>query len=97
MHVHLYERIWMWGAVVIIALFMATMGFAAVRQGMRPPSHIETIDPATAREDPRFADPGVTQNPDGGVTVHGLSFTFGFQPGEVRVPVNRRVTFRVAD
>jgi cytochrome c oxidase subunit 2 len=95
MRVDLYERLWLWGAALLIALFLATLGYAAVSQNFRPPSHVETIDPTTVREDPRFAEPRVVADPDGGVTVIGLAVTFAFQPAEIRVPANRRVTFRL--
>ena len=95
MKVDLYERIWLWAAAGLIAVFITTLGYAAVTQSIRPPSHVETIDPATARDDPRFASPGVETHPDGSVTVTAIALTFGFQPGEIRVPANRRVTFRL--
>ncbi len=94
MHVHLYERIWMWGAGAIVALFLGATGFAAVSQGRLPPSHVETVDPTTVWSDPRFAERGVTTNPDGSVVVTGIALMFAFQPNEIRVPVNRPVTFR---
>jgi cytochrome c oxidase subunit 2 len=95
MKVDLYERIWLWAAAALIAVFLTTLGYAAVTQSIRPPSHVETIDPATAREDPRFAEPAVAGHADGSVTATVIALTFAFQPGEIRVPANRRVTFRL--
>lgn len=95
MHVDLYERIWMWGAGAIIVVFLGAIAFAAVAQGRVPPSHVETIDPATVWNDPRFAERGVTANPDGSVNVTIIAMMFAFQPNEIHVPVNQPVTFRL--
>ncbi len=95
MHVDLYERLWMWGAGAIIALFLGSIGFAAASQGRLPPSHVETIAPRTAMSDPRFADRGVSINPDGSVDVTMVAMLFAFQPNEIRVPAGRPITFRM--
>lgn len=95
MQVGLYERLWMWAAGGLIVVMLGTLGYAVVIQGLRPPSHIETIDPQAARSDPRFATTGVATNPDGSVTVTGLAAMFAFDPGEIRVPARKRVTFRL--
>jgi cytochrome c oxidase subunit 2 len=95
MRVDLYERVWMRAATGLIVLFLATLGYAAVVQGIRPPSHIETIDPRTVWDDPRFAERGVVTREDGSVVVTSIAMTFAFQPAEIRVPANRRVTFRL--
>ncbi|MBI4538259.1 MAG: cytochrome c oxidase subunit II [Gemmatimonadetes bacterium] len=95
MHVDLYEKLWMWGAGVLVAVFVGAVVYTAAAQAIHPPSHMETIDPAAARTDPRFANPGVTERPDGGVEVVMLAQMFSFLPGEIRVPAGRPVTFRV--
>ena len=95
MHVHRYERFWMWGAAAIIVLFISTMGIGLVGQGLRPPSHVETIDPRTVWTDARFAERGVAANADGSVTVTAIALLFAYQPAEIRVPAGRRVTFRL--
>jgi hypothetical protein len=43
MKVDLYEKIWMYGTGVMLALFFASLANGAVRQGHHPPSHVETI------------------------------------------------------
>jgi cytochrome c oxidase subunit 2 len=87
MHVDLYEKIWMWGAGVIIAAFLGAIAFATASQGRIPPSHVETIDPETAWSDQRFTERGVE--------VRILAMMFAFQPNEIRVPLGRQVTFRI--
>lgn len=95
MKVGFYEKIWLWGAVVLIAAFLASVLSSTFGLGVRPPSHVETIDPRTVRADPRFAAPGVTERPDGSVEVVALAQIWAFVPNEVRVPAGRPVTFRV--
>jgi cytochrome c oxidase subunit 2 len=95
MHIHPYERFWMWAAVAIIVVFLGAMGASLVGQGIHPPSHVETIDPQAVWTDARFAERGVSTNPDGSVTVTGITLMFAFQPAEIRIPVARRVTFRL--
>ena len=96
MNVDFYEKIWMWAAAVIIALFLALTGVATVAWGIRTPSHIETIDPTQVMSDPRFAAAGVaTDSATGRVTVTMVAGTFFWLPAEVRVPAGRPVTFRL--
>jgi cytochrome c oxidase subunit 2 len=95
MNVDLYERIWMWGAAVIVAVFLTAIGVSTFAYAVRPPSHMETIDPATAMQDARFSAPGVTTAPDGSVHVTMIAMTFAFLPNEVHVPAGHPVTFRI--
>lgn len=95
MHVNVYEKFWMWGAGGIIGVFLTITLVIGVAQGRMPPSNVETIDPATAMTDPRFAERGVVTQPDGSVVVTGVALMFAFQPNEIRVPVGVPVTFRL--
>jgi len=95
MKVHIYEKVWIWAALAIIVVFVGSVLFGALAQASGPPSHVETIDPTTARTDPRFAQLEVVTNPDGSATVIALAQMFSFLPMEVRVPANREVTFRI--
>lgn len=96
MRVDAYERAWMWGSGVTIALFLGVTAFATISQGRQPPSHIETIDPQTIWTDERFANRGVVTNEDGSVTVTMISMMFAFQPNEIRVRAGQSVTFRIS-
>lgn len=95
MHVDLYEKFWMWFAGGIIVLFLGAIGLATYAQGRVPPSHVETIDPQNVWSDARFAERGVRENPDGSLEVTVVALMFAFQPGEIRVPAGREVTFRM--
>lgn len=95
MKVDLYERIWMWVAAALIAAFVAAIAVAAGVQAVRPPSHLETIDPATVYESEAFSNPGVEVADDGRVVVTIVAEMFLFDPDEIHVPANRPVTFRL--
>lgn len=95
MHIDLYEKFWLWGAALIIVVFLFSIGATVTGQALQPPSNVETIDPRTVPTDPRFAEPGVTINADGSATVRVIALMFGFIPGEIRVPRAVPVTFRI--
>lgn len=95
MKVDLYEKVWMWVAGALVVVFVGAVVYTGVAQAVRPPSHLETIDPRAARTDPRFANPGVREREDGSVEAVVLAQMFAFAPGEIRVPAGRRVTFRL--
>jgi cytochrome c oxidase subunit 2 len=95
MSVERYEKIWMWGAGVLIVLFLSAIGLTAGLHAVRPPSHIETVDPAALDTHPEFGTPAVTVRPDGSVVVTVVASMFSFAPDPIEVPVNRPVTFRL--
>jgi cytochrome c oxidase subunit 2 len=95
MKVDLYERIWMWGVSLMLAVFFASTAAAAFGRQIHPPSHIETIDPTKALSDPRFRRQGVTVDASGRVhaTVVGMMFTW--LPTELVLPSDTPVTFHL--
>ena len=93
--VDLYEKIWMWASVVMIGFFMSAIGYGAYSGAQHPASHVETIDPRTARQDARFAEPGVYLRADGGADVIMLAQMFSFTPNMIRVPAGKPITFRL--
>jgi cytochrome c oxidase subunit 2 len=95
MHVHLYERIWLWVATLMIAGFLGAMVFAASRHAVHPPSHIETIDPLKVRTESEFAKPEIRHLEDGTVEVIAVAEMFQFRPANIRVPVNTPIKFRM--
>ncbi|HSC30040.1 MAG TPA: cupredoxin domain-containing protein [Vicinamibacterales bacterium] len=95
MHVDLYERIWMWAAAVLLAVFLGAIFITAGAQAIHPPSHVETVDPTAIATHPEFGDPVVTTRPDGSVVVPVVALMFGFSPDPIEVPANVPVTFRI--
>ena len=95
MKVDLYERLWMWAAAAMIVVFVGSIAATAVGRALYPPSHVETVDPATVRTHPEFGRPGVTVEPDGRVRAVVVAQIWAFLPNEIRVPAGRPVTFRI--
>ena len=95
MHVDKYEKAWMWVAAALVAAFLAAILIAAGAQAVRPPSHVETIDPETVWDSEECSSPGVEELPDGSFRVTMVAEMFYFDPDEVIVTAGRRVTFRV--
>jgi cytochrome c oxidase subunit II len=95
MEVDLYERIWMWAAMALIVVFLGAIALTTGAQAIEPPSHVETIDPATIPTHPEFGSPKVTHRPDGSVVVPVVAAMFAFSPSPIEVPANVPVTFRI--
>jgi cytochrome c oxidase subunit 2 len=95
MNVDLYERIWMWSAGVIVAIFLGTIFVMAGAQAVHPASHLETVDPTALAEHPEFGNPTVTTRGDGTTVVTVVASMFVFAPDPIEVPANRPVVFRL--
>lgn len=95
MKVDLYERVWMWAAGVMLAFFFGTLANASLRDGMHPPSHVETIDPRTVFADARFSRQGLSVDPEGRLHVTVIGITFVWMPAELVLPADTRVTFHL--
>lgn len=95
MNVELYEKIWMWAASALIAVFLGAIFLMAGLHAVQPPSHVETVDPTTLSSHPEFGRPAVMARPDGSVVVSVVAQTFAFGPDPIEVPANQPVTFRL--
>ena len=96
MNTDFYERIWMWAAGVIIAMFITVIGMTTVAYGLHPPSHVETIEPSRVFSDSRFSKVGQpVEMADGTIEVQMVGLMFAFAPAEVRVPAGRPIRFRL--
>jgi cytochrome c oxidase subunit 2 len=95
MHVDFYERIWMWASAVIIVVFLGAIVLVTGSQAVRPPSHIETVDPTTLDQNEEFGHPGVRPGPGEGVIATVVASMFSFAPDPIVVPAGKPVTFRL--
>jgi cytochrome c oxidase subunit 2 len=95
MKVDVYERVWMWGVGVMLALFFASTAWAAIAGSIQPPSHVETIDPHAVFSDPRFKPQGVTVDASGHLHARLVGMTFAWLPTETTLPAGTPVTFHV--
>jgi cytochrome c oxidase subunit 2 len=95
MNVDVYERIWMWGVGVMLALFFGSTAAAAFGHQIHPPSHVETIDPRTALGDPRFKPQGVSVDAQGRIHARVIGVMFAWLPTEMTVPADTPITFHL--
>ena len=94
MHVELYERIWMWVATLLVALFLGVIVLMAGAQAVAPPGHIETVDPTALATHPEFGKPAVSAGPNG-INVSIVAQMFQFTPDTIEVAAGTPVTFRL--
>lgn len=92
------ERKWIWLSLAMAVIAAVLLGFYAVASNIHPPSNVETIDSARLHLTEEFAEDniGVRTNDDGSITVTMVAARYGFYPPRVEVPVNTKVTFRIA-
>ena len=95
MHVEIYEKVWMWAAALLIALFLGAILIGAGAQATQPPSHFEVVDPTTLADNPEFGKPVPRTGPDGNLIIPIRAEMFSFAPDPIEVPANRPVTFRL--
>ena len=95
MNVEFYEKMWMWAAAGLIAIFLGTIFLVAGTEAVHPPSHMETLDPTKLASHPEFGNPRVRMQPDGSVFVTVVAGMFSFSPDPIEVPAKRPVTFRI--
>jgi len=79
----------------MLALFLGIIGFAAVADGISPPSHIQTVDPTKVAQTPPFDHPGLVKRGPGEYDAYYVAHVFAFDPATLRVPAGSRVTFYV--
>jgi len=92
------ERKWVWISLALAIVIGVMMGFYAVASNLHPPSNVETIDSSRLHLSEEFAEDnlGVKTNPDGSVRVTLVAARYGFYPPRIEVPVDTKVTFRLA-
>ena len=92
------ERKWTWIALAIAIVMGVMLGYFAVANNLHPPSNVETIDSSRLHLSEEFAEDnlGVKTNPDGSVRVTLVAARYGFYPPRIEVPVDTKVTFRLA-
>ena len=95
LHVHRVERLWLTIGITMLAAFLALITFAAVADGIVPPSHVESIDPTKVAQTPPFDHPGLRRLASGEYEAYYVAHIFAFAPQHLVVPKGARVTFYV--
>lgn len=100
MHIHKFERFWIYLSFVMIAFFIATVVYGFASMDLKVIGDYDTIDPQNLQDTP-FGQPGVREVEKDGVTeyeVYVQTLQFSFSPGTsqpITVPQNKRVTFYI--
>jgi cytochrome c oxidase subunit 2 len=94
-HLHRAEKLWLYFAVAMIAIFIGVLATAAIVDGFVPPSRIESIDPTKVSQTPPFNHPGLHKISDGVYEAYYVGHIFAFDPATITVPAGSRVTFYV--
>lgn len=95
MHIHKYEKIWLWSGAICLSLFLLIVGVSAFAMGNQPPSHMETIDPEKVVITPPFDKPGFTKVGEKEYEAVMLAQAFTYTPSKMSVPKGSTVHFKV--
>lgn len=96
MNIHTYEKFWLVAAMVLIVGFIATITYGTVGLGIAMVDDSSpTVDPENLDEHPGFSDPGVERVGEDEYVVHVIAVQFAYFPGQIEVPGNSTVTFRL--
>ena len=98
MHVDKLEKLWIYIVGFIIAGMLASIFYTAFAVSVHPPSNVETINSQRLHLTEEFAEDnlGVTNNPDGSITVRMVAGRYGFYPQQIEVPAKTPIKFRFA-
>jgi cytochrome c oxidase subunit 2 len=95
-HFHRLEKIWLGFGLSMLVLFLLILGVLGFAMGMSPPSvNHHSIDPTKVNETPPFDQPGLKQIGDKEYEAVMTAFVFGYNPGNMEVPVGSTVHFTV--
>lgn len=90
-----FERNWMLVSVGLLVIFFALITIAGFGLGFQVPGVETRVDPRTVTDSGPFAQPGVRQVADGEYEAYVVARTFTFEPREIEIPVDSKVTIYV--
>ena len=90
-----FERNWMVFSIVLIVAFFTLITIAGFALGIQVPGPDSRVDPATFADQSPWGEEAREVAP-GEYEVYVVSRTFFFEPREVVVPLDSRVTFYVS-
>jgi cytochrome c oxidase subunit 2 len=95
MRIHTYEKVWLALSLLLIVGFISTVAYGAVGAGVTMVGDQgETVAPDDLDDSERFSEPRVVRTNDG-VEAYVVAQQFVFQPGEIVLPANSRVTLYI--
>jgi len=95
MHLHRFEKIWLYLGGTTLLVFLTIIGISAFYYGNQPPSCLATINTDKIDVTPPFNQPGVHKIKDGEYEVSIVVAAFAFFPNKVTVPKGSIVHFSV--
>ncbi|WP_134687161.1 cytochrome c oxidase subunit II [Brevibacillus migulae] len=95
MHLHRYEKIWLWLGGAGLAIFITLLAINAFAMGMQPPSDMQMIDPQKVDQTPPFDKPGLKQIGEKEYDAYMTAFAFSYAPSVIEVPVGSKINFHV--
>ncbi|MHB8139838.1 MAG: cytochrome c oxidase subunit II [Vulcanimicrobiaceae bacterium] len=95
MHIHRYERLWIWIGVATLGVFFVLLAYLGVSAGLAPPGHNWPIDPTKVYSTPPFDHPGLRRRADGSYDAYYVAQVFSWNPSTITIPVGAKVTFYV--
>ncbi len=98
MHIHEYEQYWIWGSLVLILGYIATIVYGGLGAGIQMVNaRGGTVEnPEKPVQSASFREPGTYRNEEGSYSVYVLAQQFAFRPGTgqaIKVPAGNEVTF----
>ncbi len=90
-----YERNWMLFSIGLIIVFFALVTIAGFALGIQVPGPDSRVDPQTFADSAPWGEP-VREIGDGEYEVYVVSRTFFYEPREIVIPVDSRVTIYVS-
>jgi cytochrome c oxidase subunit 2 len=94
-HLHRFEKWWLYVGAGILVVLLATITTSAVVEGFIPPSRVQTIDPTKVSQTPPFDHPGLRKIANGVYEAYYVAQIFSFDPHKISIPAGSRVTFYV--
>ena len=81
--------------ISMLVVFLGVITFAAVVEGLNPPSLVQSIDPTKVSQTPPFDKPGLHKVGPNEYEAYYIARIFSFTPQHLVVPVGAQVHFFV--
>lgn len=91
MHIHRYERAWLYFSIGLVFVFFLAIVTAALAGGIQPPSPVGQVNPNDL-SGTDFAKPGLREISPGHYEAYLLAQAWMWTPNEIRIPAGSRLT-----
>ncbi len=96
-HVHTYERYWIYLSIAMLVLFSVALGISGFMMGIQVPVPEALVNPNTVTQSGNFANPGLRQLAPNKYEayIRTEASPWKFNPNKLEVPAGSTVTFYV--